>query len=224
MNRNYERKIRYVQITGDILQREGMDGVSIRRIADQAHCTSAVLYKHFNNKEHLIMLASVRFLEPYINAFIELNARQDLSSLQMDLMLWRLFIVEAFNNMPYYKLLFFEAPKEALEDCVYEYFQMFPDTRQQFTGLTASIVFSGDLADRELIRLRRAANEGEITLENARLLSKLTVAVFDGVFMQHARPGADNTDADQAADQCYEMIEVLFRQFAKTGVKLNLDQ
>ncbi|HIS64140.1 MAG TPA: helix-turn-helix transcriptional regulator, partial [Candidatus Avoscillospira avistercoris] len=72
------RKIRYIEITSEILQQEGIESVTIRKVAERAGCTSAVLYKHFENKEHLIMLASVRFLEPYIIEFIKLSSREDL--------------------------------------------------------------------------------------------------------------------------------------------------
>ena len=57
MNTNPERKVKYVQITSEILEEEGVEGVTIRKVAQRANCTSAVLYKHFDNKEHLIMLA-----------------------------------------------------------------------------------------------------------------------------------------------------------------------
>ena len=143
MNTNPERKVKYVQITSEILEEEGVEGVTIRKVAQRANCTSAVLYKHFDNKEHLIMLASIRFLEPYIDEFLAQNARTDISSIQMDLLLWKTFIRVAFNNVPYYKLMFFGENRETLEDCVYEYYQMFPDVRRQFDGLTASIMFSG---------------------------------------------------------------------------------
>ena len=101
MNYNPGRKIKYVRITGEILKTEGMEGVSIRKVAQRAGCTSAVLYKHFENKEHLIMLASIHFLEPYINEFMEQVPRTDITPLQMDLMLWKIFIYEAFRNQPY---------------------------------------------------------------------------------------------------------------------------
>ena len=41
------RKIRYIEITSEILQQEGIESVTIRKVAERAGCTSAVLYKHF---------------------------------------------------------------------------------------------------------------------------------------------------------------------------------
>lgn len=223
MNRNPERKVKYVQVTSDILEQEGVEGVTIRKVAERAHCTSAVLYKHFNDKDHLIMLASIRFLEPYISEFLKQNARRDLSSLQMDLLLWKTFIDEAFRNRPYYELMFFGDKKETLEDCVYEYYQMFPSVQRQFDGLTASIVFSGNLVQREHIRLRRAVVEGDITSANALLLAQLSVAVFNGIFVQDRGSGEKEEDARSASEHCYGLIKALFEQFSNPGTKLEAD-
>lgn len=215
------RKIRYIEITSDILQQEGIESVTIRKVAERAGCTSAVLYKHFENKEHLIMLASVRFLEPYIIEFIKQSSREDLSPLQVDLLLWRTFINEAFRNKPYYELMFFSDHRDMLEDCVYEYYQMFPEVQRRFDGFSASIIFSNNLGERELIRLRRAAHAGLITLEDATLLSRLTVAVFNGIFTQSAGMAMTEDAMQAAADDCYHLIYTLFQRFVPPGIPLD---
>ena len=223
MNLNPGRKVKYVQITSRILEEEGVSGVTIRKVAERAHCTSAVLYKHFRSKDHLIMLASIRFLEPYIDEFLKQNARHDISSVQMDLLLWKTFIKEAFRDRPYYELMFFGDNKETLEDCVFEYYQMFPDVQQMVDGLTASIVFSGNLSEREHMRLRRAAIEGDLTTENAKLLAQLTVAVFNGVFMQCSEIGQEDSAVKTASDYCYGLIRALFEKFTNPGTILEVE-
>lgn len=215
------RKIRYIEITSEILQQEGIESVTIRKVAERAGCTSAVLYKHFENKEHLIMLASVRFLEPYIIEFIKLSSREDLSSIQIDLLLWKCFIDEAFRNKPYYELMFFSDHRDMLEDCVYEYYQMFPEVQRRFDGFSASIIFSNNLQERELLRLRRAAHAGVLSLEDAALLSRLTVAVFNGIFTQYSGITMTDSQIRSAAEECYQLIYTLFQRFLPAGVPLN---
>lgn len=215
------RKIRYIEITSEILQQEGIESVTIRKVAERAGCTSAVLYKHFENKEPLIMLASVRFLEPYIIEFIKLSSREDLSSIQIDLLLWKCFIDEAFRNKPYYELMFFSDHRDMLEDCVYEYYQMFPEVQRRFDGFSASIIFSNNLQERELLRLRRAAHAGVLSLEDAALLSRLTVAVFNGIFTQYSGITMTDSQIRSAAEECYQLIYTLFQRFLPAGVPLD---
>ncbi len=221
MNLNPDRKIKYIQITSEILEEEGIEGVNIRKVAAKAGCTSAVLYKHFENKEHLVMLASTKFLEPYIVEFMKQTVRKDITSIQMDLLLWKCFIYEAFKNKPYYELMFFSDQKDMLEECVYEYYQLFPEVQRHFDGFAASIIFSNNLSEREFIRLRRAANAGLITIENASLLSRLSVAVFNGIFTQYSKISMSKTDIISAADDCYNLIYQLFNRFVEPGTQLD---
>ena len=223
MNTNIERKRSYVQITARILESEGIKGVNIRRIAKEAGCTSAVLYKHFDNLDHLIMLASVHFLEPYIREFRRVAKRRDITSIQIDLYLWKFFIREAFMNKPYYEMMFFSSDKDMLEDYIYEYYSLFPQEEKDFDGLAASIIFSNNLTEREYIRLRRAAHEVMITLENAKLLSRLSTAVFNGVFIQYNFVENDRGALQMAADDCYQLILELFHRFVNPGTDLNID-
>lgn len=224
MNLNPDRKVKYVRITGEILEKEGIEGVNIRKVAERAGCTSAVLYKHFENKEHLIMLASVKFLEPYIVEFLRQTKRTDITSIQMDLLLWKVFIREAFRNKQYYELMFFSDQKDMIEECVYEYYQLFPELARGFDGFAASIIFSNNLANREFVRLRRAANDGLITLDNASLLSRLSTSVFNGVFMQYPNEKMEDAAIQMAADDCYNLIYELFRKFVKPGVLLDVTE
>ncbi len=223
MNTNINRKRKYVHITGEILESEGIEGINIRRIAKAAGCTSAVLYKHFENLEHLITLASIRFLQPYIDEFLLVTKRTDITSIQLDLYLWKVFIREAFQNKPYYEMMFFSKNKELLEDYVYEYYTLFPEEERNFDGFSASIIFSNNLAEREHFRLRRASHAGLITPDDAFMLSRLAVAVFNGIFIQFPYTKDDRGATQIASDDCFALILALFKQFCKPDTDFNLD-
>lgn len=224
MKQNPERKAKYISITSRILEEEGVDGVNIRRVAAEAGCTSAVLYKHFENRDHLIMLASVKFLEPYILEFKKQAKRSDINSIQLDLILWKYFIQEAFSKKPFYERMFFGSERETLEECVYEYYQLFPKQQKDFDGFEASILFNNDLTDREFVRLRRAANAGLITMDNAALLSRLSTAVFRGVFMLYPYSEMKENKAalEMAAQDCYQLIYELFCKFVNPGIDMEI--
>ena len=219
-----EKYIEYIKIASRIIDEQGIDALRIRNVAKEAGCTSAVLYRHFENKEHLFMLASVKYLKPYIQEFMYQSTRTDITSIQMELRLWRVFINEAFHKRPYYEMLFFSEQKDMLSDCIYEYYQLFPEEQKRFDGFTASIIFSNNLSERELIRLRRAANEKLITLEKAKILTKLSVSVFNGMFLSCPASIKDEVSLQMIADECYQLIYELFRQYTHPGVVLDIDE
>ncbi|MGN0204222.1 MAG: TetR family transcriptional regulator [Coprococcus sp.] len=220
MNLNPARKRKYVEATAEIIAREGTGGINIRRVAEAAGCTSAVLYKHFENKDHLVILGSIRFLEPYIIQFMEISKRKDLNSIQMDLLFWKAYIYEAFRNKAIYEMLFFGKYKNMLEEYIFEYYQMFPDFLGQVDGYMVSVIFNSNLVERDLIRLRRAANEGLITMEDATTLSRLCTPVFHGMLIQYPDTGLSENDLVYAAEDCYQLIHSLFVSFVKPGVEL----
>ncbi|POP32548.1 TetR/AcrR family transcriptional regulator [Lactonifactor longoviformis] len=224
MKLNSDRKIEYVRITSKILEEEGIEAVTIRKVAARAGCTSAVLYRHFENKGHLTMLACIRFLEPYIYALMKNSERKDISLIQRDLLNWKCFIGEAFRNRPYYEFMFFGNQREELEECAYEYYQMFPDIQKSFDAFTASIAFSSDLHERAVFYLRSAVHTGMLTSENAMLLGRLSVAVFKGSFMEYAGIAMTETEIRMASEECYQLIYSLYKQYVEPGTKLEIDE
>ena len=43
--------------------------LSIRAIAAEAGCTTGAVYRHFESADHLILVASVKYLEDYMAEF-----------------------------------------------------------------------------------------------------------------------------------------------------------
>lgn len=210
MNVNVGRKRDLIRITEKILRSEGREGLSIRRIASEAGCTSAVIYKHFDNLDHLIMMASVQFLEPYMNRMAAVSARKDLTGVQMNLILWKEFLREAFANKDYYEMMFIGAGRNEMRTCVEEYYRIFSEEFDDVDPVAAAILFSNSLEEREYIRLRQAEENGCIKDEDARALSRLAEAVFIGRLTQFDGSGSP----EEAAEECYQLIYDMYEKYA----------
>ena len=217
---NVNRKREYIQITQKILETEGLEGIKIRRIAEAAGCTSAVLYKHFTDLDHLVTLASVKFLENYIREFKRVGSDLSLNPIEANMLLWKIFVKEAFRYLPFYERVFFGKYKEFLADTIYEYYVMFPDEMQEMDGFSVSIMFSSDLSEREYIRLRRAANMGLLSMEDARDLSRITVMIFHGMLRERRYDYQEPGVQEKAADECYRLIHRATERFLKEPLKV----
>ena len=220
MNTVTEKSVEYVRIAAKIMEEDGIEALSIRRVAKEAGCTSAVLYRHFDNKKHLAMIAAVKYLTAYIESFIKQYDRDDISYFQKDLIDWRLFINEAFHNKNYYQLFFCGEKETAITESLFEYYQLFPGESKKFDGLAATIALNTNLEERCQIALRRSVNFGMITFENASVLSKLTAAVFYGKFAQLP---SDKSLVQAEADECYMLIYELFKRYVNPGTLLDED-
>ncbi len=212
---------KYVLIAIRILEEEGIDALSVRRVADEVGCTCAVLYRHFENKRDLLMVAAVKFLQPYIKRnMIDWN-RDDLNFIQKNLKDWKTFIDDAFWNKPYYELFFSDPREDNLYEYMLEYYRLFPSEMVRFDGFTGTVILNTNVQDRELICLRRAANKGFITMENADLLSRLDSAVFDGIFSRCPSDKNEGQAIQTLADECFKLVAELYSKYVNPDVDLS---
>lgn len=173
-----------IKKTYDILRAEGIQNIKIRRIATELGCTSTVIYKHFDDLDHLVTFASIWYLKDYIEDFKTI-VKSDMNILDMNLKLWERFSYYAFQDIPLFELLFWGKYKESLGDMVFEYYHMFRDEMVGFDGLSASIIFNNDLREREYIMLRRAASTGCINYEDIEILSYVVTSLFHGFLLEY---------------------------------------
>ena len=61
----------YIRKTQEIIQREGREAASIRRIARELGCSSTCLYHYFENQEELFYYAELNQLSGYIRRLNE---------------------------------------------------------------------------------------------------------------------------------------------------------
>lgn len=183
-----DKKRQFVNITYDILSKEGISEIKIRRLAQEMHCTSTVIYRYFDNLDHLIALASIRYLNDYLVDFSNLiNDPLILTDpYTLNIKMWRCLAEHAYANMEIYEQIFFGNYSSHLAEVIFEYYQLFlDDTRRQFDGFSSSILFNEDLTQRDLVLLRRAAALGTIQSEDIEVLSQIEVYIFHGLLMRY---------------------------------------
>ena len=156
---------------------------TIKEIAKAASCTSAVIYRHFANLDQLLLTASVCFLEEYAAAAIPI-VEKGYPPLEQDSILWNEFASLAFHNVEAFDYLFWRFPKQDVENCIYDYYQLFPEQWRSFNGLYTSMFFGGDLCERNAIMLRWASTSGELRPEDVPFVADLQCTYLYGLMME----------------------------------------
>ncbi len=221
-----DMKKKYVLIAIRIMEEEGIDGLNIRRVADEAGCTCAVLYRHFDNKQDLMMVAAVKFLQPYIKYLrheFDRVDKQDANLIQADLSNWKAFIDNAFQNKVYYDLFFNGEKYESMSEYILEYYRLFPSEMISLDGFTGNIVLSTDLNTRAFISLRRSANLGLISMKNSYTLARISTAVFFGMLSQCPTSPDNDAAIKAAANECFELITELYSIYVNPGVDVTAE-
>ena len=107
-------------ISQAIILAEGRKAASIRRIAKEMGCSSASLYRYFENQSELIYYAELNQLSGYIK---RLNAAEKSLENIWDRYagIWGCYCRDAFRNPDVYDLLFLKSENTKLNATVTEY-------------------------------------------------------------------------------------------------------
>lgn len=198
--------------TYEMLKTTSPEDIKIRSIAAACNCTSTVIYKHFDDLDHLLRFSSVRFLENYI-IDIQKDINEASDSLEMLISMWRTFSHYAFENLEVFELLFWGRFKERLGDTIYEYYQLFPDEWKNMDGLFTSVFFNNDLKERNYMILHRATVNGYFAHANDRLLNDIMCDLFHGLLLEYKEKFRTPGEAEKGAARYMEMLMSLIDHY-----------
>src|SRR5699024_2586417 len=108
----------FIDATATLIKEEGVENVSIRKIAKKAGYTSSTIYNYFSEVSHLIFFAAKRFVDKYIEALPEYTDKAK-DPLEKYLLGWECFCDHSFREPELYHAVFIadlgEHPEELLK-------------------------------------------------------------------------------------------------------------
>jgi Transcriptional regulator len=215
MEAKNDTKKRLVAATCQIIQEKGMEGVTAREVAKRVGVTPTVIYRHFENLCHLIVLASITCISDYLDTLKKINDIEK-DPIEKNILGWENFNRHAFANPPIYENLFWGKYNDQLEIALFDYYKIFPESLlyKQDAFLICSLL-SGNIEERDYIWMRRGANEGMLDYEDARFLSRTNCLITHGMLMEHMADYTQPGVAEKAAQECTALIERNIRRYLK---------
>jgi AcrR family transcriptional regulator len=198
--------------TYEMLQTEGIENITIRHIGARAGCTSAAIYKHFEDLDHLLTFASIGMLRNYFQEFREIM-NGDLNMLDLHLTLWERFACYAFGDVDIFERLFWGKYHALLGDMIYEYYLLFKDEMQGFDGLSASVLFNENLKAREETMLRRAVVTGYFLSDDIPMLTDLGICLFHGMLLDYKDTYKEEGKAQEGAEKFMKTLRSIYDKY-----------
>ena len=205
-------KKQYIEWVYKLLQTEGVSGVSIRRVANEVGCNSATLYRYFNDLEHLICIASVKYLEPYIED-IKNYSSTIINPVELNLKLWERFSFYAFHNADIFETIFFGSYSTNLMELMYEYYEIYASNFSGLDGFAVSFIFNSDIFERDYMFYRRAANMGYLSPDASRLLAQTGVYMFHGLLIECRKNDYSMEELDCKASEFISNLTTIVNKF-----------
>ncbi|MDO4710778.1 MAG: TetR/AcrR family transcriptional regulator [Peptostreptococcaceae bacterium] len=170
----------FVTATEKIMEEEGINKVTIRKVSDLAGYSSATIYSYFENIDHLILFSSMRFLDAYIQAIPE-YIKDETTSIGVFKKVWECFAHHAFQRADIFNTLFFSKLEDRPEDHMTEYYCIYPIKDQDYPEPIQRMLRETTIYERNMILINEAIGEGYITEKNRDEISDMTIFIFESI-------------------------------------------
>ncbi len=184
----------FIDAAAKIIEEEGIQSITIRKVADIAGYNSATLYNYFKNLDHLIFFAAMRYVKEYslnLHRFIE-NSE---NALERHLATWNCFCHYSFNKPEIYYAIFFAKLDNPLENYVEEYYKLFPEDLGKQPKDISTMLLKHDIYDRSTTLLEGCVDEGFIKEDDKDDINEMILLVYQGILQKIINKKINYSDA-----------------------------
>lgn len=165
--------IYFVEATQKLIQSEGVDGLSIRKIANEAGYNSATIYNYFQDLEHLTLFGSVRYLRDYVTT-LGPRLSPDMNALDRFRTVYDCFNDRAFRDPDIFHNMFFGRYSDSLDQVLHTYYyELFPEELEGLSPGLQTMLVTGSMRERDRYSVQRMVKEGFIAPEKADITLEL---------------------------------------------------
>jgi AcrR family transcriptional regulator len=171
----------FVDATVEIIEEEGVQNVTIRKIADKAGYNSATIYNYFQEVSHVIFFAALRYLQKYLDALPQYMSKGK-DSLERYLLSWELFCIHSFREPEIYNAIFLANLGDRPEELLEHYYSVYQaDLIDELPDDVKKILVEYNLSKRSRAELEKSVEQGLIHKEDVHKINVITVTIWQGM-------------------------------------------
>lgn len=200
--------IYFIEATEKLIREDGIENLSIRKIATEAGYNSATIYNYFNDLDQLIVFGSVCYLREYI-ARLEKELKPGMRALERYRTVYHCFNQQALRYPEIFHNIFFGKYSDKLGSVLELYYhELFPNELEHLSKETQTMLVQGSMEDRDRATMEQMVQEGDIKPEKARITMELIIALHQN-FLYEAMLARGNFDAKAHEEKFNRMFEYL---------------
>ena len=201
-------KEKYISKTYELLSQDGVEAVSIRRLAEELRCNSANLYRYFDGLDELILYASLKYLRDYLGEVRTLLSHVE-DSLELHFSVWECFARHTFSYPEIFNNLFWGKYSHQLDRIIQDYYSIFPEELTGMDDYMRSVFLSGDFDYRDYLMLMRSVEDGRFTQQQAAFLNTISMNLYRG-FLKDLLDHPSNRNSERSKASFLECIHRIF--------------
>ncbi len=195
----------FIDAAAQIIAEEGIEGVTIRKVADLAGYNVATVYNYFSNLEHLIFFAAMRFTREYVCSLPD-YIKTTSNALEKYLRIWECFCHYSFSKPLIYHAIFFTKLNNSLADSMQEYYQLYPQELKQQPEELLPMLLQQNIYERTKTILAACATEGFISWEALPEINEMTLLIYQGMLSRIINKQVNYT-LDEAVKRTMQYIK-----------------
>ncbi len=214
------RMMRYfIDAAAQIIESDCIENVTVRKVADLAGYNIATLYNYFENLDHLVSMASLKFIKPYTDDLP--NYLKDCKNpICRVLKIWECFCKHAFTSPHIYKSVFYKDMNKPFPNNIREFYQIYPEYLDDLEDDILEMLTKDDIYYRALVLLKECADLGYFNMEDIEDINEMVLYVYEGVLTSILYNRYDGT-IEEAVEKTLKFIQKIFKIHLIKDIKLD---
>lgn len=171
----------FINAAAQIIEEEGIEAVTIRKVAAIAGYNSATIYNYFDNSNQLISFASIRFISTHYLQELPNYINQANNSLERFLLIWECFCKYCFKHPKLYYAVFTENIGDQPNNLISNYYSLFPYELKEFPQELTPMIKESNFVKRCQISLEPCIEEGFFTKQEATEINEIIRLLYQGM-------------------------------------------
>lgn len=205
----------FIDAAANIMDDEGIEFVTIRKVSDLAGYNSATLYNYFKSLDELILYASIRHLKEYtliLPKFVE-TAKD---SVDRYLKVWECFCRYSFSSPQVYNNIFFGKHTDSIPKIIEEYYSIFPEELGEQSEELLSMFLVSDIYKRNLVLLSKVQSDGFVGKEHLDSLNEMSILLYYGMLTRILNSDT-KVDIDDVTGKTIQYLKQILNSFLVKG-------
>ncbi len=194
----------FIKATAELMDEEGLEKITIRKVASRAAYNSATLYNYFEDLDHLIYFALIKYTKGYVLSLAE-AIRPELSPYEVYVRIWERFSLNAFQNPHCFYRLFFTRRDGTLSRTLREYYGIFPEEVQNQSPVILDMLCEANIFVRNRKLLRAVWPIDQVSETTIDTVNSLVIYAFQGMLYDKLH-GRDQRSVEQLTKDMMEMV------------------
>ena len=201
----------FMDATKKIIEEEGIESITVRKVADLAGYNSATLYNYFENLEHLIYFSSMIYLKEYVDALPQ-YLKDCKSAMDKYFVIWKCFCLYSFNKPKIYHALFFDRYSHSLKDSIQQYYSIFTEELGEQSEDLSRMLLKPNIYDRNRTLLENCSKEGTLPKENIDFVNEMSLLLYQGM-LDRVLNNQTNYSLDESSDRTIKYFKQIVKSF-----------